>query len=444
VTMSYCTKSLSRASLGILAMLVAIQPLKADSLAEALREQRYDAALQFADAALKNRPGDVFLMIARGLALGGMKRTGESLQAFEAVLKINPEFISALKGAAQVSYTARDPRAPSFLKRLIGLDSTDATAHSMAGVLAFEAGDYLSAAVQFEAGRVETESNSQAYAIYGSCLVKLHRAKEAVTVFERLHRKNPESTAILRSLASAQAAAGTPEVAAATLRRALEAGPGEEQTYVDLAALYILNNAGDLALSTIQAGLEKLPQSARIYSLRGVVEAEKGMEADATRDFAISTRLDPDGQYGSAGLGVLYMDTGRAAEASEILRRRLQKSPSDPTLNYLLARALVREGATPGTPTFREAEAALLAATRIRSDYAAAHTALGKLYAQSGDDARAIAEFQVALSLNGSDRAALNQLAGLLRRAGRIGEATELTRRLRQLVIGEAESVPSR
>ncbi|MCU1258566.1 MAG: hypothetical protein JWO80_1451 [Bryobacterales bacterium] len=134
----------------------------------------------------------------------------------------------------------------------------------MAGVLAFEAGDYPSAAAQFEAGRAETEANPQAYAIYGSCLVKLHRAKEAVMVFERLQRTNPESTTFLRSLATAQAASGTPEVAAATLKRALEAGPGEEQTYIDLAALYILNNADDLALSTIQAGIGKFPQSARI------------------------------------------------------------------------------------------------------------------------------------------------------------------------------------
>jgi predicted Zn-dependent protease len=373
-----------------------------------------------------------------------MKRTGESLETFEAVLKMNPEFIPALKGAAQISYAARDPRGASFLKRLIGLDSTDAIAQSMAGVLAFEGGDYASAAARFEAGRAETEANSQAYAMYGSCLVKLRRAKEAVMVFERLHRENPESTTILRSLASAQAAAATPETAAATLKRALEAGPGEEQTYVDLAALYIVNNADGLALSTIQAGLEKLPQSARLYSLRGVVEAEKGLEAEAARDFGTSTRLDPEGQYGSPGLGVLYTDTGRAGEASEILRRRLQKSPSDPTLNYLLAQALVRDGAKPGGPIFREAEAALLAAIRTRSDYAAAHTALGKLYAQSGDDARAIAELQVAVNLNGSDRTAMNQLVGLLRRAGRTGEAVELTRRLRQLVISEAETVPSR
>jgi len=383
-------------------------------------------------------------MTARGLALEGTKRTGESLEAFEAVLKLNPEFIPALKGAAQISYAARDPRAASFLKRLIMLDSADATARAMAGVLAFEAGDYTSAASHFEAGRVETEANSHAYAIYGSCLVKLHRAKEAVMVFQRLQREDPASTAILRSLASAYSAAGSPETAAATLEQALEIAPAEEQTYVDLAALYILNDADGLAWSTVQAGLEKLPQSARLYSLRGVVEAGKGLEAEAERDFENSTRSDPDGQYGSAGLGVLYADTGRADEAAEILRRRLRGSPSDPTLNYLLAQALVRDGALAGTPVFREAEAALLTAIRTRNDYAAAHTALGKLYAHSGDDARATKELQVALSLNGSDRAALNQLAGLLRRAGRIREAAELTRRLRQLVISDTETAPTR
>src|SRR5260370_19354564 len=101
------------------AILIATQPLRADSLAQALQEQRYGAALQFADLALKNRPDDVFLMTARGLALGGLKRTGESLEAFEAALKRNPEFVPALKGAAQVGYAARCPRPASFLRRLI-------------------------------------------------------------------------------------------------------------------------------------------------------------------------------------------------------------------------------------------------------------------------------------------------------------------------------------
>lgn len=416
------------------ALLAAAVPLMADSLEQSLREGRYPEALRLAAAALHDRPGDLRLMTAQAFALAGMKRTRESLDAFQAVLRSKPDFLPALKGAAQTGYAARDPSAPRFLQRLIELDPHDATAHSMAGVLAFERRDYFAAAGHFEAGRLEMEANPQAGAMYGECLVKLRRPAEAVTVFERLQRADPLSTTILRSLASAQNAAGTPELAAATLNRALELKP-EEQTYVDLAAVCIVNNAPERALAAINAGLEKLPRSPRLYSLRGVVEAERGLQAEAEKDFGISNRLDPARQYGSSGLGVLYMDTGRAGEASAILRARVRKNPSDATLNYLLAQALIREGAATGSAEFQEAEAALIRATLAQPDYAAPHTALGKLYRESGEDARAIAELRIAVKLDETDRAALNQLAGLLNRSGRIEEASAVTARLRRLVI---------
>ena len=322
------------------------------------------------------------------------------------------------------------------IHRLIELNPRDRTAQSMAGVLAFESGDCASAAAHFEAGREESTTNPEASALYGDCLVKLRRAPEAVTVFERLWRQgDPPNTAVLRSLASAQAAAGTPELAASTLARALEI-VREEQSYVDLAALCIVNNAPQRALASIEAGLAEWPRSARLYSLRGVVEAEGGKPADAERDFGFANQLDPKGQYGSAGLGVLYTDTGRAEEASAVLRQRLQKEPSDATLSYLLAQALTREGAAPGSSEFREAQEALVKATRTRPGFVAAHTALGKLLRQSGDEARALAEFELALKLDGSDRTALNQLAALLRRAGRVQEAEQAAATLRELVVG--------
>jgi tetratricopeptide (TPR) repeat protein len=424
------------------ALLAVSLTLVADSLEQSLHEGRYPAALHFADAALKTRPGDLRLMTARALALSGMKRTRESLETFDTVLHKRPDFVPALRGAAQTSYTARDQRAALYLERLIKLDSTDATAHSMAGVLSFEGGDCPSAARHFEAGRAETEGNPQAFAMFGVCLMTLGRAPEAVTVFERLRRAEPLSTAILRSLASTQASVGNLELAASTLNCALELKP-EEQTYLDLAALCIVNYAPERALSAIQSGLEKLPRSARLHSMRGVVEAERGLQTEAEKDFEISNQLDPKQQYGSPGLGVLYADTGRAAEASAILRSRVGANPSDATLNYLLAQALMGEGAAPGSVEFREAEAALIRATRREPGYAAAHTALGKLYRKSGEDASAIAELQIAVKLDGTDRAALNQLAGLLKRAGRIEEANGVIARLRQLVIAKAATAPS-
>lgn len=431
-----------QSSLCCLLLFASQAPLMADSLEQVLREGRYAEALKLIDAGLKDHPGDLRLMTARGFALGGMKQRRQSLEQFEAVLRIRPDFVPALRGASQITYAERDPRAAHFLNRLIEFDPSDATAHSMAGVLAFEAADCASAARHFEAGRAETEANPQAYALYGACLAKLGRPKEAVPVFERLRRDDPRSATILRSLASAQAAAGAPESAASTLEKALELTP-DEQTYVELAALCIVNNAPERALTAVQAGIAKLPGSARLHSIRGVVEAERGLQAEAEKDFELANQLDPKQQYGSPGLGVLYTDMGRSADAAAVLRSRIQKDPSDPTLNYLLAQAILRDGAAPGSTEFREAEAALILATHAQPAYAAAHTALGKLYHKAGDDTRAITELQIAVKLDGNDRAALNQLAGLLQRLGRFDESAAVAARLRRVVLGSPENTPA-
>jgi tetratricopeptide (TPR) repeat protein len=169
-----------------------------------------------------------------------------------------------------------------------------------------------------------------------------------------------------------------------------------------------------------------------------VIEAQRGLDDAAARDFEKSNELDPKRQYGSAGLGVLYTGTERSPEAAAILRQRLAKDPSDAELNYLLAQALTRQDATPGTSAFQEAQEALLRALRVKPDYAAAHAALGKLYAQAGKNARAIGEFQSAVDLNPADRTALSQLAAALRRAGRTDEALAVSRRLKELVTRES------
>src|SRR5436190_24235388 len=112
-----------------------------DDLSEALRSHRYEDALAQAVAALRIAPRDPRLWTARGLALAGLGRTQDSLSAFSRALEVAADFAPALKGAAEVAYRARDPRAAVFLDRLIRLEPTNGTAHAMAGVLAFESGD---------------------------------------------------------------------------------------------------------------------------------------------------------------------------------------------------------------------------------------------------------------------------------------------------------------
>ena len=52
-------------------------------------------------------------------------------------------------------------------------------------------------------------------------------------------------------------------------------------------------------------------KSARLYTIRGIILAQNGRSEDAAADFERANRLNPDEQYGAAGLGVLYSETDR-------------------------------------------------------------------------------------------------------------------------------------
>src|SRR5262249_8613552 len=157
-------------------------------------------------------------------------------------------------------------------ERLIRIEPANATAHAMAGVLAFEAGDCPSAVRHFESSRSEVEANDQASGLYGECLVKLNRAQEAVPFFVGPAAAHPDA-AHYRSLAAAQVAAGQAEAAFAAARRAIDATPGSEQNYVELASMFLLREFNQPAAAIVEAGLQRLPRSARLYGLRGVAEA---------------------------------------------------------------------------------------------------------------------------------------------------------------------------
>jgi tetratricopeptide (TPR) repeat protein len=449
----------------------------ADSLSDALRSGRFQDALNLSDGLLKTRPRDPAVWTGRGIALTGLHRDRESISSFEQALKISPDFLPALKAAAEAGYRSRDPRAAGFVERLIRLEPENHVAHAIAGVLAFEAGDCHRAVPHFEKARTEIAANQQAFPLYGACLVALDRAADAVAVFEQLvvsqpgsalarfnlgyaqvlaHRNadavktleplasGPHANAdALNLLAAAEASEGRLESAVARLQQAIRLAPNEEGNYVDLAGLCLQNESGDTAVAIVEAGLAILPQSARLHTLRGVLKAEVGKYDDAAAEFDLANRLDPSRLYGAAAFGVLYTETRQADLAATVLRERLRKSPGDATLNFLLAQALVQEGAAPSSPEFAEAVRCLKVALGARPDFAKAHSLLGKLYVQTLAYPEAVEQLRLATGYDGSDRMAWSQLAIALRRLGRNEEAATAVDALKRIVIADAHPKPN-
>ena len=453
-------------------------PRAADSLGQALAAGRFPEALQAADEMLKAQPRDPRLWTARGLALRGLGRQKESLQSFERALQMDRKFTPALKAAAELAYQARDPRAAGYVRSVLELEPGNETAHAMAGVLAYEARDCARAVDHFAKARRETEGNEAGAARYGHCLLNLGRAEQAAEVFQKVVERQPANAAArynlavaeveasrwreaiatlalltigekaspeaLNLLATAQEGAGDVEAAVAALRKAAQLAPQDERHYLDLAALCLKHDAVPLALEITDVGLANIPGSARLFAMRGIVRAQLGENEKASADFEQASRLEPDQAYGSVGLSVLLSQGNRFEGASALLREKVRQAPGDATLNYLLADALLREGAGPELTEFGEARQVLLRAVRAKPDFARARALLGKLYLQAGETSKAAAELQLALRQEPGNRRALNQLVVALRQLGRAEEAAAVAARLREQVEQELASDVSR
>ena len=449
-----------------------------DELTDALAGGRFEESLRLADARLKSAAADARLWAIRGIALEKLERLPESLASFEQALTLEPGSLAALQGAAEVAYRTRSPKAAALVARVLLRDPGSETAHAMAGALAVEANRCAAAVDHFARSASVLRQNPPASAQYAGCLLELKRPREAAQVFERLVEAAPDSPAarynlavcqlqagqgkealasasaalamspgdaeVLNLFAAASAASGRLEGAITALRKAIEIAPTEERHYLELAGLCLDHDALDLALEVANAGLAKVPGSARLLTLRGGIRAERSDFEEAMRDFEQASALSPQELYGSVGLSLVLRQTDRVAEAAALLRQKLARQPEDATLNYLLADVLMRSDPTPGSPEFADARAALQRALRARPDLAKAHAALGRLRLAGGDPGGAVQDLRAAVELDSRDRLALNQLVMAYRRLGRQADAEAVAAQLKTLLEQERVEETSR
>ena len=157
-------------------------------------------------------------------------------------------------------------------------------------------------------------------------------------------------------------------------------------------------------------------------------------------DFAKANQLEPREEFATVGLGISLLERNDSERSLNVLRSRLRESPDEPTVNYLVAEVLARRGAAPGTPEFKEAEAAAQRAVKVKADFAPAHDVLSRLYLRAGDATREVAESRLALEFDPADRTALFHLISALRTSGDKTEVATLTSRLRDLAAAETRN----
>jgi tetratricopeptide (TPR) repeat protein len=427
----------------------------------ALRTQNYAEAKQLSDIQLQSFPQDARLWTLNGLALVRLGDSVHALASFKRALRISPNYLAALEGAAEIEYKNGDQSAVPLLQQIVSLHPGDKTSHAMLAGLAFKRGNCATAVEEFSRSEPLIHSQVTALSEYGSCLVKLSRPEQAIPIFKRIaelgsdderalynmavvqslarrytdviqtlspaEKAQPTDPDALDLLAEAYEANGDTPRAVEALRQAISANPDNPRYYLHFADLCMAHASYKVGIDMLNVGLKRLPESAGLYTARGVLYIQLGQYDKSDSDFSRAENLDSNASMGMAARGMAALQQNNLPEAEATIRDRLSKQPNDAFLQYLLAETLARRGAVAGTPEFAQAIEAARKAIQLQPNLSLARDVLSRLYLQEGNVNGAIEQSRAAVRANPDDQTALYHLILALRKAGKNEEVAELT-----------------
>ena len=441
-------------------------PGRAAQVTTALREGKLDQAVQLADQGLAAAPNDPQLWALKGIALSGQKRTTEALGAYRHALKISPNYLPALEGAAQIQYEAGDVEAVLLLRRVAQLRPSDQTSHAMLGTLAYKQGNCREALAEFEQSQQLIATQPGALQEYGACLVRLKQPEKAVPVFQQLLASHPDDLRARRALAAVQLAGDHTHEALVTLRPLVENGDPDAETlqlaasaherlgetpeavkllhdaivkdprrvslYVDFANIAFAHQSFQAGIEMTSSGLKLQPAAAPLYLARGVLYVQTGDFDRAEADFERAEQLDPQRTAAGVAQGLVAEERHQddPDKALGVVRSKLAKTPNDAFLLYLESAIIQQKAPAAGTPEFLHGMESARKAVRLRPSLANAHDVLANFYLQAGKTDAAIAECRVSLEHNPKDQTALYRLIVALRKTDRKAEIPDLLKRL--------------
>jgi tetratricopeptide (TPR) repeat protein len=438
-----------------------------EPITAAMRARDYDKAVALTRAALAGSPDNAQLWTLQGIALASRGDNKEALPAFQRALKISPNNLAALAGAAQIEYQGGKPGAVQHLNHLLELRPAEPTAHAMLAVLAYRQGNCAGAAPHFEKAGELLDSQLDALHAYATCLVRLKRMDEAVTTFQRalaLRPDDPHEHLILASIqlmahkpqdaiATVQPLLGAKDVdadtlelastayedagdtpqAVSTLRQALLLAPRNVSLYLDFANICFTHESFQVGIDVLTEGLLLQPQADDLFVARGVLYVQLAQYDKAEADFEKAYELNPNQSLSTAAQGLAAVQANDLDHALRSVQAKLARKPNDPLLLYLQADVLSQKGADPGTPEFQLAMRSAKRAVALQPTLAAARGVLAKLYMQTGKYQEAIDQCRKALVVDPKDQTAVYRLIQALRKSGEKKEIPELLQRLAQL-----------
>jgi tetratricopeptide (TPR) repeat protein len=320
-------------------------------------------------------------------------------------------------------------RVPQAIAVLDHIPAEEFAALFEAGVALGQAGAPAEAARYFAAAR---KGYGDPYAAgYNQVLMLIDAGDNdgAIRSGQELIAEGTAPGELYNLLSRAYVGAGRIQEAYDALRQATRLEPKAPENYVDLAMICVEHDNFDLGLEIVDIGLGHLADSWVLHLQRGVLLAMKALPAEAEKEFEAARRLAPGQTVPFAALGMVWMESGQADKAVEVLRGEMKRR-KDHVLPYIFAMALLRSGVDPAAPAAAEAVEALRASIRAKAEFAPSRAELGRLLFKRDELDPAIHELEKAAALDPGNTQALYFLAQAYRKKGDRARAQELLARV--------------
>src|ERR1035437_3537538 len=163
---------------------------RTQQIVSALQHEEYESALKMLRAAIQQSPGDPQLWTMQGVAYNRVGKTKDALSSFEHAIKLAPDNISALQGAAQIDFDEGNADGIPLLERLLKLHPDDLTSHAMIAVLEYQQRNCVAALPHFERAVSLFEARPAGLHAYAACLVHQRQFDAATNVLRQTLEAN--------------------------------------------------------------------------------------------------------------------------------------------------------------------------------------------------------------------------------------------------------------
>lgn len=261
------------------------------------------------------------------------------------------------------------------------------------------------------------------------CYVATGQARAAIPILidlrDTLRNEGHETADVWNLLSQAYIEDQQSQNAFEAFQKAASLEPNSEKLYALISDACLDRQNYELGLKIVDAGLDKLPESARLHYQRGVLLTSLDRFDVAKKDFDAAGRLAPGtdiGYLATAHKDLIEWDTDGAIR---VAREAIAKGKDNYILLSILGEALIRSGVNPGEPEFAEAQAALEKSAAERPGYARSHISLGKLYLMAGHTDDAVTQLDQARALDPRNPAVYSYLASAYRNKGDLAQAKQ-------------------